>query len=199
MGCSLCNKGSFAVNDPSASKPPLLNCMLCPIGFFASGTDAIGGCTPCAKGLTTMGLGSSSASQCTCPPGTGRDPVSLRCIGCSIYQYQSADGKTCNSCPDPNMMTLGNALSIRDCLCRPGYARISQSVCALCPIGTFSSSVSGSNRCTPCMPGQTTAGVGSNSFSMCLCDSKQGFQKGSGGLCLNATAQLKSTTTAVVH
>ena len=200
LGCSLCPKGQFAAVDPSTTiasttATTALQCLLCPVGNYSSRTDAIGGCTPCGAGLTTLAMGATSASECTCPPGMGKDPATSKCTGCALGQYQSPDGKACVQCPDPNMVTAAGARALQDCLCRAGFLKASSTACVPCPMGTFSAAPTAAPRCTACQPGQTTAGVGAAAFAACVCNAAAGFQKGSGGLCRSTAGQAGHATT----
>ena len=205
-GCALCGRGRFATADPSESggvaAAAALLCQPCPIGNYSDRTDAIGRCTPCGAGLTTLSVGSTSPANCTCPPGMGRDPLTQKCTGCSLYEYQTRDS-ACARCPDPNMLTTGNALSVEACLCGPGFARKRGGVfvCIPCSTGTYSATASAATACTRCAAGQTTLGMGARSKTACACDAQQGFVQVSGGLCRNSSLLIvvvkgRSTTTS---
>jgi hypothetical protein len=202
QGCALCGRGRYALADPSTNNhTDDLQCVPCPVGNYTDRTDAIGGCTPCGPGLTTLAPGSVSPQNCTCPPGMARDSTTGRCTGCSIYEYLAPNGAGCVGCPDPHMLTMGGggALSEEACLCGPGYARITTTTsarrCVPCAKGTYSMAASAAVACTPCPPGHTTDGVGAVRRSQCACDAAQGFVQIS-GLCRNASLLQRSRSSS---
>ena len=187
IGCALCPLGAFAQCDPAVCGAPA-RCVPCPLGTYANRTDLIGGCTPCDGALTTEVAGATSAKQCTCPAGTGRNAATGECEGCALRQYHGPGG-VCVPCPDPHMMTLGvGALSVADCLCAPGYELNVNGTCVPCRVGTFSATAS--RGCTPCAVDKTTAGVGSTRAAQCVCDAARHFRAGSAGLCVDTTHEV---------
>ena len=181
QGCSLCGAGHFA----STATPPI-RCTPCPIGSYMERTDAVGACTPCGVGLTTSTTGAGKATDCTCPPGMRRDPLTQRCQGCALGQYPSPDHSACIQCP-LGMTSSVAALNITDCVCDPGSFLLlpSAGVCTPCPIGTYASRAGMRAACTACGPNRVTAGVGARALSECFC--APGFTSVSGVLCRNSS------------
>ena len=178
QGCSLCGSGHFA----SAETPPIV-CTPCPVGSYMDRADAVGACTPCGAGLTTLAAGASRATDCTCPAGTRRDPLTQRCDGCALGQYPSPDRSACLACPD-GMTTGVGALNVSDCVCGPGYF-YSADVCVPCPKGTYAARAGLRAACTSCGVNRVTAGVGARAPSECYC--APGFTAVSGVLCRNSS------------
>ena len=163
-GCSLCGAGRYFNSTARLCRP-------CPLGNYSGRVDAMDACTPCGPGLTTLAIGASSDTNCTCPLGTTRDPLTLVCKGCTLTQY-ALPGGGCAACP-PMTTSIVDARSIRDCRCSPGFTLTlvddgDAHGCTPCPVGTFSARA-GNSPCTSCGIGRTTRGVGHASASDCVC------------------------------
>jgi hypothetical protein len=161
-GCVLCGVGRYL-------QRPTNSCVPCPLGNYTDRVDAVDGCTSCGPGLTTLAVGASNATACTCPVGTRRDAVTRACLGCSLTQYALVATGGCAACP-PLMRSVVGARSIDDCMCGPGYMMMMTrgAACVLCPTGTFSKTA-GKSPCTPCHDGTTTIGMGHTSVADCVC------------------------------
>ena len=187
QGCSLCGAGRYA----NASAPPL-QCRACPVGTFMDRTDAVGACTPCGAGLTTLAEGAGKLTDCTCPPGTRPDPLTQRCQGCALGQYPTPDRTACVPCPAGMTSGVG-ALNVSDCMCEPGLF-LRAGACVPCPIGTYAARAGLRAACTACGPNRVTAGFGARAPSECFC--APGFTAVSGVLCRNASLLLAAPALA---
>ena len=186
QGCALCGVGRYAaVPLPTRSGTPPV-CLPCPLGTYAGGTDALGGCTPCGRNLTTLAVGATSAADCACPPGTRRN-AAQQCLGCPLGQYPTPDRLGCLACPPGSTAGIG-ALNATDCQCNAGsVAAFFGGECVPCAIGTYAARA-GMRACTPCGPNRVTAAPGATSASACAC--AKGFVAVSGVLCRNSSLLL---------
>lgn len=165
LGCTLCELGYYAKDDPSLLPPYTLTCLPCPKGSFAASKDVIGNCTRCLYPQTTMFETSTSPESCGCPHPTIKG-AGGGCIGCLSNQYLLAG--TCANCPAYSISNVG-ATSVLDCLCMPGYGTIPEEVkksCKICPVGQYSTAASNA-KCKLCPIGSTTKGLGSKSIMEC--------------------------------
>jgi hypothetical protein len=165
LGCTLCELGHYAKNDPSLISPYTPSCLPCPKGSFAASRDVIGNCTQCLYPQTTMLEASTSPESCGCPPPTIKG-AGGSCIGCLSNQYLLAGA--CTNCPAYSISNVG-ATSVSDCLCMPGYGTVPGEVkksCKICPVGQYSTAAS-NGKCKMCPVGSTTKGLGSKSIMEC--------------------------------
>ena len=167
LGCTLCELGYYAKNDPATLPPPhhTLTCLPCPKGSFSASKDLIGNCTRCPYPQTTLLDASTSPESCGCPPPTIKGPGGS-CVGCLSNQYLLAG--TCANCPAYSISSVG-ATSISNCLCMPGYGTIPEEEkksCKICAVGQYSAAASNA-RCKLCPIGSTTKGLGAKSIMDC--------------------------------
>lgn len=148
-----CSPGFFGTNT----------CAFCAAGRF---TNASGQpwCTLCNPGTFQPNLGKSFCVPCD-PGSFNPNMGSSNCSQCSAGTFANAMASTCTSCV-PGKYSLPQAVACSDCM--PGWAQplAGMSVCAKCPLGSFSGA-SGQSSCTPCYPGTRSVGVGQVSCEAC--------------------------------
>ena len=172
------------------------SCAACGLGSYKEDVGNALGCSDCPAGGVTVSTGSTSPSNCTCPPGSELDAFGTACL-CSAG-YFGSDG-ACQACPKgaykaevrntvgcnqcPNGSTTGGtgSMSGDSCeaplhstldpisgsfVCLAGYFGSAASGCERCPAGTYKD-VNGSAPCSLCSHGNYWTLSGGISESTC--------------------------------
>jgi len=87
-------------------------------------------------------------------------------VPCPIGNFKPGRGELCYSCPSGTSTVGVGAVSLSECICRPGYAKsvaIVNGSCSLCPADTYSSK----SVCVPCPAKETTFGQTGNAACSC--------------------------------
>ena len=157
------------------------SCAACGLGSYKEDVGNALGCSDCPAGGVTVSTGSTSPSNCTCPPGSELDAVGTACL-CSAG-YFGSDG-ACQACPKGSYKVgLGNAVGCNQCpngsttggtgsmsgdsceapphstvdpasgnfVCLAGYFGSAASGCERCPAGTYKDVAGDMAACTDCI------------------------------------------------
>lgn len=159
--CLQCPAGKYGDGNQS--------CIECPTNTYQDqlGQTSISSCKPC-QDYSQSQKGSTSREQCQCNQGYQYNQSS--CQACSPGSYKTTLGNTlCTPCPlqtystgyaavvssscipcIPNSTTLAQGSNnVYQCLCNPGYYRITASECRSCQAGSYKDSLSNS-QCQLC-------------------------------------------------
>ena len=157
------------------------SCAACGLGSYKEDVGNALGCSDCPAGGVTVSMGSTSASECSCPLGSELDALGTACL-CSAG-YFGSDGE-CQACPKgaykaevrntvgcnqcPNGSTTGGtgSMSGDSCeaplhstldpisgsfVCLAGYFGSAASGCERCPAGTYKDVAGDMAACTDCI------------------------------------------------
>uniref|UniRef100_A0A383V6N3 Laminin EGF-like domain-containing protein n=1 Tax=Tetradesmus obliquus TaxID=3088 RepID=A0A383V6N3_TETOB len=112
-------------------------CQLCPLGTYSNNNSE---CVPCDGPNETSPAGSNSKASCTCAPGFGGST----CQRCPRNSWSAGGSRApCVAC-GYGLISQSGASGIEYCQCPAGYGAVSgarqitNSMCSLCPAGTFS-------------------------------------------------------------
>ena len=166
--CVPCTRGAYGVGGTCADCPqetyaPALGstaCTDCASGTYATGAGSAGcdpcppghtgrACQACSQGLYATGYASTTCYQCarglyTVSPGA---TAASECRPCQAGTFWSEQG--CLACPD-NTVAPVSALSVRECLARPGFYGMPGQAAAVCPAGFYCPQASMNPvRCAP--------------------------------------------------
>ena len=88
---------------------------------------------------------------------------------CAFGYYKAERGNAvCNSCPYGTSTMQQGAISIRECVCLPGwYRRNTSYACTECPAETYLPYGTNALACLPCPPNETTFGQVANTACAC--------------------------------
>jgi len=130
---------------------PALTCIPCPAGTYFNTTSHT--CVGCEAGSFTA------------------SPGLLSCSTCANGTYAGARQTSCSHCPLDSTSAAG-AMSIYDCTCMAGFARVSRaqgpSECSKCAAGSYMVVTDGESWCDACPAGKWSPG-GSDNVANCTC------------------------------
>ncbi|XP_036957066.1 tumor necrosis factor receptor superfamily member 1B [Acanthopagrus latus] len=130
--CKKCPPGARMIQTCSESSDTV--CEPCPKGQYLEGWNFSPNCLSCIKCKSNKGLQyeqtctSTSKSKCGCQPGK--------------YCIMGYDGRSCGECSKYRVCLVGHGVSVQGTV-------DSNVVCQRCPNGTFSDTVSYTDRCRP--------------------------------------------------
>lgn len=147
-------------------------CSLCAAGKYSS--DGMT-CRTCPPLSTTLFSGSSSISDCLCPPGyyaQNAKFTNMTCVACSSNTFNPTRGATDGSACTPCASATSTKVASTTCNCDAGYyfAATATRGCVPCPAGSFNARPGGmdSSVCTLCSVGNYSNTEGSSSCASCF-------------------------------
>eukprot|EP00960_Hanusia_phi_P051301 760714-Hanusia_phi.AAC.10 len=164
--CSLCPRGQYQMI------PGQTSCLACPVTTFSISMATV-------QSLT-VGNGSSSSSDCLCPPGFSGLASGLLCAPCAAGKFKQELGN--NACSDCPAGKFSNTSAMSSCVsCPQGKVSvgIGKTACLSCPANT-TTLYSGSLLSSDCLCGVGYEGLSIlvNNISSLRCSAcKQGFFK----------------------
>jgi hypothetical protein len=147
-------------------------CIACPKGTYKNVNDTA--CVACRiTGLTTIGLASTTVSQCVCDRGRRffrlyqTSTIFLDfCITCNPGTYKDTEGNetSCKNCDETRTTELQGAMSETECICKPGYT-LRDNTCVACEAGKYKDKP-GNHLCSDCYQDSTSNPGASDCFCL---------------------------------
>ena len=157
------------------------SCSACGLGSYKEDVGNALGCSDCPGGGVTVSTGSTSPSNCTCPPGSELDAEGTACLcsagyfgsdgACQVcpkgaYKVGVGNAVGCNQCPNGSTTGGTGSMSGNSCeapphstvdsisgnfVCLAGYFGSAASGCERCPAGTYKDVPGDMAACTDCI------------------------------------------------
>jgi len=154
------------------------NCSKCALNSYKD-EQSLAACTLCGQNRVTLSEGSDSSDKCVCDAGFEELLGGSECTPCGNETYKTSRGDSvCTQCPLHSFALEGGAVSVEQCLCKPGMYKESGGECVLCPAGTYKQTYEGA--CKAC-PTNHSSLEGASSHTQCLCDEGMEPAEYSGG------------------